>query len=115
MSIEVAGKLKEAQSFLTSVIAASPDNVGALLLQARLSAQAGDAKGAQAGFDAVLKHDPKNVSAYLGQLGLLEGRGDRVEEASDRVAVDPQLTALAVVGLDDGAHRPATLGGAQAT
>ena len=75
-----AGKLKEAQAFLQSVLAASPDNLGARLLQARLAAQAGDAKAAQAGFDAVLQRDPKNAQAYLGQLGLLTS-AQKLDEA----------------------------------
>lgn len=65
-----AGKLKEAQSFLQSVLAASPDNQGARLLQARLLAQAGDTQGARQDYDAVLAHEPKNAAAWLGLANL---------------------------------------------
>ncbi|QEA12474.1 tetratricopeptide repeat protein [Comamonas flocculans] len=70
-----AGKLKEAQGFLQSVIAASPDNVGARLLQARLAAQSGDAAGAKQGFEEVLKRNPESAQAYLGLVGLLSDAG----------------------------------------
>lgn len=68
-----AGKVKEAQAFLQSVIAASPDNLGARLMQAQLAQQSGDRQGARQGYEGVLARDPKNGGAYLGLVGLLTG------------------------------------------
>lgn len=76
-----AGKLKEAQSFLQSVLAASPDNLDARLLQARLLAQSGDVPGARQDYDAVLARQPKNTTAWLGlaNLQIVAGQLDEAD------------------------------------
>lgn len=76
-----AGKLKEAQSFLQSVLAASPDNLAARLLQARLLAQSGDVPGARQDYDAVLARQPKNTTAWLGlaNLQIVAGQLDEAD------------------------------------
>lgn len=75
-----AGKVKEAQDFVKSVLAASPDNNDARLLQAQLAAQAGDKAGARQGYEGLMQRDPRNAPAYLGLASLLAGEG-KLQEA----------------------------------
>lgn len=57
--------------------------------------------------------DHNRTHARMRQRGSQKRRIDLLHIAPDRVAVDPQFIANAVVGLNDRAHRPAALSAAQ--
>lgn len=81
-----AGKVKEAQAFLQSVVAASPGNLDARLLQAQIAQQTGDKAGARQGYEAVLQRDPKNAVAWLSLVGMaaVENRLDDADALLQR-------------------------------
>lgn len=105
-----AGKLKEAQNFVQSVVSASPDNVPARLLQAQLALQAGNRGAAREGFEAVLARDPKHTAAQLGLSNVLvaENKLDEAQQVLERALKaqpDDQGLRLARAGLLEQANK----------
>ena len=87
----LAGKNNEAISFLTSVVQASPDNVGARLLLGQLQLAKGDQAAATQAFQAVISRQPKDPVGYINLANLHLG-GKRFPEAEQ--AVTQGLTAI---------------------
>lgn len=65
----IAGKTREAASFMQSVVASSPQNLSAHLLLGQVLMQAGDRPGATKAFQKVVEIDPRNVPGYQGLAG----------------------------------------------
>ena len=92
----LAGKQKEAMSFLTSVLAANPANVDARVMQGQLFAASGEKQQAIDAFKAVINQAPKSVLGYQ-QLAALYMREKQNEDAQQTI-----LQGLAVVPADFG-------------
>ncbi len=71
----IAGKTREAASFIQSVLAGSPENVPAHLLLGQVMMQAGDRPAAAKAFQRVVEIDPANRSGYQGLVGAAMGQG----------------------------------------
>lgn len=71
-----AGKTREAQDFLQSVLNASPENTSARLLLAQLQASSGKREAALSNYEAVLSKDSKNTEAYAGLMRLHQAAGN---------------------------------------
>lgn len=81
-----AGKMKEAQSFMQQVVAASPANVDARLLQGQLLLQSGDRAGARQAFEAAITQAPQNPAGYQGLVSAYaaEQKLPEAEQAIER-------------------------------
>jgi len=100
------GNSKEAQAGVDEVLALDAGNVEALLLDARLAAQAGDMAAARKHADAALARDPKAVQALmlkarleLANRHLEEGQKlleQAIEAQPDAIEPRSALTTLAV-------------------
>lgn len=100
------GNFKEAQAGVDEVLALDTGNVEALLLDARLAAQAGDLAAARKHADAALARDPKAVQVLmlkarleLADRHLEEGQKlmeQAVEAQPDAIEPRAALTTLAV-------------------
>jgi len=86
-----AGKNREAQAFVQSVLASSPNNTAARLLLGQLQTNAGELDAAVATFEDVLKQDAKSTDAFQGIVNA-RVRQQRPDEALK--AVDRGLAAL---------------------
>lgn len=86
-----ANKPKEALNFMNSVVQASPDNIGALLLQGQLLAMNGQKDQARKVYEQVTAREPKNVVGYASLVGLLAG--DKRFDEADRV-IEQGLAAV---------------------
>lgn len=62
----IAGKTREAASFMQSVVESSPQNLPAHMLLGQVMMQAGDRPGATKAFQRAVEIDPRNVAGYQG-------------------------------------------------
>lgn len=81
----VAGKSKEALSFMQSVVEASPNNADAKVLLGQLLLQAGKADEAKQAFESAVTTAPKNVGAHQSLVSLYasQGKMDQAEQAAE--------------------------------
>lgn len=81
----VAGKSKEALSFMQSVVEASPNNADAKVLLGQLLLQAGKADEAKQAFESAVTTAPKNVGAHQSLVSLYasQGKMENAEQAAD--------------------------------
>ncbi len=77
----LAGKTKEAGSFLDAVISASPDNTNARILRGQLFSSQGNNEKAINTYEEAIKRDPENAASYF-HLATLHIRGKQYETAS---------------------------------
>lgn len=93
----IAGKTREAASFIQSVLASSPDNVPAHLLLGQVMLQAGDRAAAAKAFQRVVDIEPTNVSGYQGLVSAAmaqdkpEAALAAVDAGLQKVPNDPRL------------------------
>lgn len=80
----IAGKAKEAASFVDSVLKSNPSNIDARLMQGQLHARSGENKLAEESFNAVIKQDQKNPLGYRA-LAFLYIRNKQLGEAKTAI------------------------------
>jgi len=76
----LAGKTKEAQAFVETVLKTNPDNLDALVMQGQLYAMNGEKEKAISVFSSVISRSPKNSLGYQ-QLATLHLRTNQAGEA----------------------------------
>lgn len=76
----LAGKTKEANQFLESVLKANPKNTNARLLKSQLLVDSGDKAKAAESFNQLISEVPENIDAYQ-QLALMHARDNQLIEA----------------------------------
>ena len=93
----MAGRTREAASFIQSVLASSPQNVPANLLLGQVMMQAGDRAAAAKAFQRAVEIEPANVAAYQGLVSaaMAQDKPDAALAAIDaglqKVPDDPGL------------------------
>lgn len=86
-----AGKTQEAQAFLQQVLAASPANVEARLLQGQLLLQTGERAQARKAFETAIGQAPQNPAGYQGLATAYRAENKMPEAAG---AIDRGLKAV---------------------
>lgn len=87
----LAGKPKEAQGFLESVVQANPENLDARVMQGQLYAMNGEKDKAIEAFSSVISRAPKSSVGYQ-QLATMHLRANQASEAEK--VVDKGLAAV---------------------
>jgi putative PEP-CTERM system TPR-repeat lipoprotein len=76
IALILQGKLPQAQTALAAALAAQPEHVPALIVQARVHAGHRDLKSAFAALDKILAHKPVGADALQLKADLLRQKGD---------------------------------------